>query len=673
MNPKRLPLDGALSWKKALGPIFLALFLIQALHGHILYEETSRNTPRAPSEFWYIVKVGGTIVGYLREEQKSAPPDKIPSKPENLITETEMHIVLNRIGSRVELRSFSITEENSEGRLLSARLELQLSNQTMITEASIKEGAIELRSEAGGRPYTRTIEYKGELFGPEGIRLVSKRGLRKTGDTIAVQTFVAEASLVTTASRTVLGRETLEIAETPAAGVEGLKIEETLQGLPTKRTIWLDEEGFILRQEEPGPFGVIEVVRSDKTQALRAASGGELPVEIYQRSIVRANIRLPKARPIDRLKVRLSHRNPELGWPDMNRPGQKVVEKTEKSLILEIERTRTQQGGRFPLNLTEQNRLYLEPNAYLQSDDADIKSLASKVVGQEKDAFRAALLLERWVAENMTFDLGFVFAPATEILRDRRATCVGYAILLATLARASGIPSRVVLGYVYALGMFGGHAWTEILAGEEWLPLDAAIVNEGAADATRIGILSSSLADGPGEFGLGSAQQVFGQIDIRILEYEIDGKVHPVPEDAEPYRINGNKYENPWLGVKLEKPEDFDFTRLDAVWPDRTVVAMESAGGGRASLEEHEVYPWQDRLKEAHKKLRALIPGGRELKIEIASGQTALVLVNPENSRGAFALCRGIEVFILRIEQADSLSLLHQLAKSLHIKPMIAD
>ena len=44
----------------------------------------------------------------------------------------------------------------------------------------------------------------------------------------------------------------------------------------------------------------------------------------------------------------------------------------------------------------------------------------------------------------MTFDLGIALAPSSEILRDRRGTCVGYATLLAALARSVGIPSRVI-------------------------------------------------------------------------------------------------------------------------------------------------------------------------------------------------------------------------------------
>jgi len=537
MTPEACYLQSASGRPKILRAIILLLSLSLFFQGNALVQELSPDAQLRASELWYVLKMGGTEVGYLREVLSSPFSGKAGAGPACFRTETEMRLVLNRMGSRVELSSFSVTEEDPSGRLLATRFEMKLSNQTTVAEASIKDGLIEIRSEAGGKPYSRALEYDGELFGPEGIRMMSAHGLREIGDTVSVQTFIGEASLVTTLSRTLKARENLEIA---GAKLTALRIEETLKDMPIKRTLWLDAEGLIIKQEEPGPFGIIEAIRSDKKRALLAASGGELPVEMYERSIVKANVRLPRSRPIDRLKVRLIQRNPELGWPELARPGHRVIEKTEKVLIMEVKRTESRKEAPFPVALTEQNRRFLEPNAHIQSDDMDIRRLAGQLAGDEKDTFRAALRLRRWVSENMTFDLGLVFAPASEIFKDRRGTCIGYATLLATLARAVGIPSRVVLGYIYALGMFGGHAWTEILAGEEWVALDAAIVNEGAADATRIAFLSSSLTEGPGELGLGAAQQVFGQVDIEIMEYEIDGKIRVVPADGKSFFIEGN-------------------------------------------------------------------------------------------------------------------------------------
>lgn len=604
---------------------------------------------------WYIIKIAGQPAGYIFEETKA--------DEHGFRTNSKMIIVLNRLGSRVEIGFLSASEETPDGLLRRVSYEMIASNQATKSEAVVNDGKIEIRNESGGKTYSSTLNCTGELHGPEGVRRLTAAGLKNTGDKITIQTYMAEASLVGKINRTVLSRETIRIGtkEVPA-----LKIEEVLEGLPIKRTGWLDEQGNLLRQDEPGPFGMIEVWRSEKSTALAAASGEELAQEVFERSIVRTNIRLPRALPIDYLKIKLVHGRPELGWPDLEIAGQKVLSKSEKEVILEILRPKVEAGAGFPVAPTDLSRQYLEPNAFIQSDDAEILRLSKELVGHERDAFKAALCLERWVAENMKFDLGIVFAPATEIIRSRRGTCVGYATLLASLARAAGLPSRIVMGYVYALGMFGGHAWTEVMIGESWVPLDAAVVNEGVADATRISLVASSLAEGIGEISLGAAQQVFGQIGIEILGYETGGKAYSVATGAAPFSITEDRYENPWLGLLVRKPEGFRFGKTDAVWPDRTVVELEGPAGQKVVLEQHEFYPWENPEKAVWERLQTLVAEGKRSLLRLRK-ETAFVLASNDAKKAAAAIIRGLEAWIMKAEGKDAPEVLRRMLGSIQV------
>jgi hypothetical protein len=610
------------------------------------------------ADLWYVIKIAGQPAGYIHE--------RTVAQEHGLNTDSTMIVVLNRLGSRVEIGFLSASEETPEGLLRRVIYEMTASNQATKSEAVISEGKIEIRNESGGKSYTSTLNYTGELYGPEGMRRLTSAGLKNPGDKVTIQTYVAEASLIGKITRTVLSREPVKIG---SREIPALKVEEVLEGMPIKRTGWLDEEGNLLRQDEPGPFGMIEVWRSEKAAALAAASGGELPQEVYQSSIVKANIRLPRALPIDYLKLRLMHRRPELGWPDLGISGQQVLAKTEKEVILEIRRPEAPPGAGFPVARTEINRRYLEPNAFIQSDDTEILRLAEELVGPEKDAFLAALRLERWVAENMKFDLGIVFAPATEIIRNRRGTCVGYATLLATLARAAGIPSRIVMGYVYALGMFGGHAWAEVMIGEKWVPLDAAVVNAGVADATRISLAASSLAEGIGEISLGAAQQIFGQVGIEILGYETGGKAYSVSPEAGAFSIRGDAYENPWLGIRLTKQAGFQFAKTDAVWPDRTVIGLEGPAGETAVLEQHEIYPWENPETAVLEKLERLVPEGKRGRLRIGE-EDALLLDSSDGQKSAAALIRSLEVWVIEAEGKDAPLVLRQIARSIQISSL---
>ena len=638
----------------------LAAIAIQTLAfpAETLPNNLQENAAGPSSDLWYVIKIAGQPAGYIRETTIA--------EKQVLKTNSQMVVVLNRLGSRVEIGFFSFSEESPEGVLRRVRYEMTASSEATRSEALVGDGKVEIRNESGGKTYSGTLSYTGKLLGSEGIRRLTAAGLKKPGDKVVFQTFLAEASLIGKMTRTFISRETIRLG---AREISALKVEEVLEGLPIKRTGWMDEQGNLLRQQEPGPFGLMEVYQSERAEALAAAYGAELPQEVYQNSIVRTNIRLPRAFPIDSLKVRMIHRQPELGWPDLDSSGQKVLSRSDKEVILEIRRPKPLSGAAFPVARTEDNHLYLEPNALIQSDDAEILRLAKELVGAEQDAFEAAISLERWVAENMKFDLGIVFAPATEIIRNRRGTCVGYATLLASLARAAGLPSRIVMGYVYALGMFGGHAWTEVMIGEKWVPLDAAVVNAGAADAARIAVVSSSLADGLGEITLGAAQQVFGHVGIEIIAFETGGKIYSVPLEAEPFLVKGNAYENPWLGIHWEGPVGFKIVKTDALWPDRTVVGLDGPAGEKCALEQHEFYPWEEPEQAVWTKLKSMVPEGKKDRLKTREAE-ALVTDSADGRGSAAAFIRGLEVWIIRTEGKDAPGLLRQLAKSIRISSL---
>jgi hypothetical protein len=642
----------------------LFVWLIFSAAGLWPGQKTAGSPPTAESDRWYILKMAENAVGYLHEIVQDLPADAASNREHILRTDSEMRLVLNRLGSRVEIRFESSAEESGDGYLRRTSYEMLASSLATRAKANIGKGTIELKTEAGGKVYSSTLSYTGNLFGPEGIRRTSAAQLKKPGDQIALQTFMAEASIVGNLSRVMLGSEVISLG---GKELKTSKIEEVLEGMPVKRTVWLDEAGYIVKQEEPGPFGAMTILSSDKATALAAAGGAELPKEMYQSSIARTNIRLPRAHPVERLRLRLIHKNPSLGWPDFAAPNQTILEKKEKELILEIRQPKPAGGADFPVAVSEENREYLLPNAYIQSDDAEVQKVARELVQGEKDVFKAALTLRRWVSGNMKFDLGIVFAPSNEIFRNRRGTCVGYATLLATLARAAGIPSRVVMGYVYALGMFGGHAWTEVLAGKEWIPLDAAIVNEGAADATRFYFIASPLADGPGELSFGAAQQVFGQIAIHILEYEAAGKTVVVPENAPAYSVEGDNYDNPWLGLRFSAPDGAAFSRLDAVWPDPTIAGLTWPDGTSGVLVQDEIPPWQDVENVIKNKLAALAPQGRAEKLKTKAWEDVFMIDSPGGKKSAAAFLRGSELFIWTVEGKEAPRLLRLLSESFRI------
>ena len=134
-------------------------------------------------------------------------------------------------------------------------------------------------------------------------------------------------------------------------------------------------------------------------------------------------------------------------------------------------------------------RRYLKPTIYEQSDDPQIISAARRVIGKERRALPAARKLSRWVFKyigDKNFRSGY--ASARSVLANRSGDCTEHAVLLGALAKAVGIPSRMVGGIVYHDQAFRLHQWVEVFVGN-WIPLDPAL-NQDQVDATHIKLKS---------------------------------------------------------------------------------------------------------------------------------------------------------------------------------------
>ena len=133
----------------------------------------------------------------------------------------------------------------------------------------------------------------------------------------------------------------------------------------------------------------------------------------------------------------------------------------------------------------------LESTLSIQSEYPNMKSIAEQVsAGLTTDYARAAAIHD-WVASYIYYDYDALNSEetlpysATEVVNSRRAVCLGYATLYATLCRSIGIPCNVVSGY--ALGISDdekhwtdenlaseeqNHAWNEVYADGRWVIVD---------------------------------------------------------------------------------------------------------------------------------------------------------------------------------------------------------
>ena len=294
--------------------------------------------------------------------------------------------------------------------------------------------------------------------------------------------------------QTELGTETLLITRLEKIGVEV--------------HTWLGPDGTIIHQAFPQLMG-LELVRTTEQEAL-----ADIPGPTFSSGI---HVGTPTANPhkTDRIcliatavtgavtdMIPATDRQQVLPGADGDGAGTAEV-------IITPQREPTQLA-RLPISAEtpgapDDLATYLQPNEITQSDSEEISALAADIIGDEADAWTAAKLLLDWVHDNLkSVKSDPRPVSALEVLEQGSGDCSEHAVLLAALAKAAGIPPRIVIGLVYLNGAYCYHEWNELYVGE-WVEMDpswnrytvgAGHIKLAAAPADREAMLNNNLAGG---------------------------------------------------------------------------------------------------------------------------------------------------------------------------------
>jgi transglutaminase-like putative cysteine protease len=165
---------------------------------------------------------------------------------------------------------------------------------------------------------------------------------------------------------------------------------------------------------------------------------------------------------------------------------------------------------------------YLAPSHFLDHDHEKVADLARQAVGGEKDRWRKAVRIERFVRNLMRNDNEAALEPASVIATTRRGDCRHHAFLTASLCRAAGLPSRTAIGllYVYRGGpRLGFHMWTEVLIEGKWLGIDSTL-GKGGVSAAHIKVTDHSWYETASLSPLLPVNRLLGKCRFEVLRTE---------------------------------------------------------------------------------------------------------------------------------------------------------
>jgi hypothetical protein len=444
-----------------------------------------------PSEDWMGIYIQDAKIGYIyskqeikgdgyRFTQKSTMKLELLGSPETFATNLE---AMTDKDLNLEEFTFDISSRQN----------------TFFAEGKREGDNIKIKIETAGRTETKEIKAQDALIAP-ALAFWAAAQSPKPGDKLSVTVFEPTLLKTLPVSIKVIAPETLTVE---GERIPTLKMEVRMMGL--KSEAWVDSAGSSVREvQQPG----IVMVREPRGKALEAVSGAAR-LDLLSFFAVRPDSGITNPRGLKELKLRISglSADEELS---ISSPTQKV-RRVDGFVELVITSPDISRIGRSTLPMNEPAE-FLGSSFYIQTEDPEIKRTASRIVAGEQDAMSAARKLVNWVYTNLRKRATASVPSAVEVLQTREGDCNEHAILLAALARAAGIPTKINVGLVYLEGAFYYHAWNSFWIGKTWIPADATF-GQLPADPTHVQLHEGELDE------QARVLSVVGAIKIDVVSY----------------------------------------------------------------------------------------------------------------------------------------------------------
>jgi hypothetical protein len=426
------------------------------------------------AEYWTGIVFNGEKIGFAH---LSVSP--IPAAPPRYEIRAEASFSLRFLGyeKKVVLRSRDVVREDLT--LVEFDYAYRIDGAEQRVTGRYEAGALTATIVAGGKPTEQRLAADRPVYPSSAIALYPVVHGLTPGRDYRYLVYSGELQALAEVEQRVAAYETSKLFAGTA-----FRVETSLHGQTA--TTWFDHHGRPLL--ELTMRGVMISALEDEGRAKRYVALGALNrnESLVEFGLVRVDPPIERPRRVAALKVAVSGVDrlpPSDGVQRCARDGDGVV--------CEIHGAVVERGG----DSAALRERYLRPSVTVPSRDPAITRLAAEIAGGAPPREAVAQIL-RWLDANIEKAPVDVFS-ALDVLESRKAECQGHAYLYAALARASGIPTRVVNGLAYSeqLNGFLYHSWAESLIGSDWTAVDPTF-GQAAADATHIKLVEGeSLAD----------------------------------------------------------------------------------------------------------------------------------------------------------------------------------
>jgi hypothetical protein len=440
----------------------------------------------------------------------------------------EMDLTIKRFKDEAHLRMQNGTEETDDGKVTGVFMRQFLANkQTLDLAGTVEDDQLHVTID-GGR-VDKKIKWNDEVIGLYRQEKLFQEKKVQPGDKFSYLTY--EPTLNTVVTVRVAVKEEEEVEFLGGKKKKLLRVESAADKIEVPGTtvqlpgmvMWLNKERMAVRSQLEMPvLGKITLQRTTKEVAKAPVDTNVKIPDLGLAALVPLNKAISQPHDVKSVVYRITLKGDDKPTTAFAQDSRQEIKNAKGDRFeLHVRAIREPEKGKDTADPGEE---FLESSYYLDSADSKVKELARRATGDQKDPWRKAKLIERWVRDNMHHSNTEEFGTAGQIARNLEGDCRQHAMLAAALCRAAGVPSRTALGLVYVNDRqkgpaMGFHMWTEVWVQGQWLGIDATL-GRGSVGAAHVKISDHSWHDVNDLQPLFPVTRVLGKVSMEVISVE---------------------------------------------------------------------------------------------------------------------------------------------------------
>lgn len=452
------------------------------------------------AEVWYKVSMSGVAVGVAK--------DRRVDDERGQLYEQHMDISVSRMGTSISMVLRMEELDDDKGRLVRFRSETNMNGAKMIIRGERKGKYVYIEEESAGYVQKRTIKWESGAVGLVEVDRLVQNALENDEETLSVRVFDTQSATFQDMRFVVVGR-------VPHVGVEHVLVEQYIDdGQLPAATSWYRPGDWEATRVEINQLGIqiaIDRIDADEVATLELDPNFDM---ILQSMIA---VEGYPGRPDDVADVtfRLTFSGPPVTEASLAGPNQRVARYEGQAIDLVVSRETV------PTGQLENAEPFLASDRHIQSDHPRVRAMADSIASASgltgaELARELQLFVNDYISEK---SMGFGFASALDVMNTRAGDCTEHSVLLTSLMRAAGIPSRVAVGVAYGEGFLIGHMWSEAYI-DGWRTYDALDLNN---NPIRIRISGSTNERAIDETDLVDAYGLLGGLTVEVIDFRLIG------------------------------------------------------------------------------------------------------------------------------------------------------